>query len=116
MAVRSLAATTIAVAPIETTLGIFDTINTTWLTIQIYNTSSTQTFNGRLRLSARQDQTAQLLPTAVSEYLGLDGIQPLESRCVDVDVKGVRLIEVTGTMSGIGANVVISVNNRGAGS
>ena len=109
---RALAATTVAVAPVETTLGTFDTINSDWLTILIYNTSSTQTFDGYLRLSARQDVTTQVMPSAVSESTVLRGIAPLESRCVDVQVCGVRTIEVSGTMGGVGANVVIAVNNK----
>lgn len=109
---RALIATAISVAPVETSMGTFDTINSDWLTVQIYNASSSQILDCHLRLSARQDTTAQTLPTAISEFLGLTNIQPLESRCVDVQVGGVRLIEVVGTASGVGLTATIAVNNK----
>lgn len=109
---RALAATSISVAPVETSMGTLDTINTDWLTVQIYNASSSQALDCRLRLSARQDTTAQTLPTAISEFLGLTNIQPLESRCVDIQVCGVRVIEVIGIASGVGLTATIAVNNK----
>ena len=104
--------TSISIAPVETTVGTFDTINTAWLTVQIYNSDSTQTCNGRLRLQARTDTTAQSLPRAISEWLGLDGIQPGETRCADYQVAGARVVEVTATASGVGLTAVCAVNNR----
>lgn len=104
---------TVAVTPTEKTLDSLtrDELKTTSrVAVQVYNADATQTFNGIIY----RKQTG-MTGWAVFDSNSLAGVGPLTAApVVDLDVSSTDLLEVRGTMSGLGGNVQIGIMRRAA--
>lgn len=102
-----VAATTVAVAPTETTLC---SLTRTMLrgaervSVQVYNTDAAQTFVGTV-----YRRKADMGAWAASTLPDFSSVGALSSVMADIDVEGTDELEVRGTMSGAGGDVQIGV-------
>lgn len=108
----SIAASTVSVAPTETTVlsvGRELLRAAKRLTVQLYNADGSQTFAGTIyrRMSGINNWAA-------SSFEDFASVGPLTSVVADLDVEGTDYLELRGTMSGAGGDVQVAASRKGA--
>jgi len=90
----------VTVAPTETTVCTLDVSTKRRVCLQVVNLDATQEFNGRVYLRTLREDVL-----APSEFGDFEALAAGLSVAPILDVEGVSVIELRGTMSGAGGDV-----------
>ena len=104
--------TTVAIAATETVVVSYQREvlkGASRVTVQVVNLDAAQTFAG-----AVYRRQVGMTTWALSDFADFATIAPLGSVMSDMDVEGTDELEVRGTMSGAGANVMVAATRKAA--
>lgn len=109
---RALQPTSVAVAPVATTMATIDVLQTKILSVSVRNLDVSQTLDVTiLRQVWGNDSEAAVSGFAPSTLGDLLGIGPGQIAAVDIDVGSNSALRFSGVASGAGLTAVISARN-----